>query len=50
MTRKTSQPVRIFFMAIFPIGAWLMVLYFALVIVESAIKTLELVAKVLPNS
>jgi len=49
MTRKSRPAVRILFMAVVPIGAWLAVLYFSLVIVESSIKVLELWTKVIGN-
>lgn len=50
MTRKNRPTVRILFMAIVPIGAWLAVLYFSLIVVESSIRVLELWAKVIGNS
>ena len=45
MTRKSAPKVRLLFLAVFPIGAWMALIYFALVIVQSVGTVLEIVVR-----
>jgi hypothetical protein len=47
MTRKPAPKVTLLFLAILPIGAWVAVIYFVLVLVGAATFSLELFAKLL---
>lgn len=47
MTRKPSPKVTILFLAILPIGAWLAVIYFCLVIIGATTFSLELFSRLL---
>ena len=47
MTRKVPPKVTILFLAVLPIGAWLAVIYFVLVLVGAATFSLELFNRLL---
>jgi len=47
MTRKPAQKVTLLFLAVLPIGAWLAVIYFALVLIGAATFSLELFNRLL---
>lgn len=47
MTRKPAPRVTLLFLAILPIGAWLAVIYFVLILVGAATFSLELFAKLI---
>ena len=47
MTRKHTPKVTLLFLAILPLGAWIAVIYFVLILVGAATFSLELFAKLL---
>lgn len=47
MTRKPTPKVTLLFLAILPLGAWIAVIYFVLILVGAATFSLELFAKLL---
>jgi hypothetical protein len=47
MTRKPAPKVTLLFLAILPLGAWIAVIYFVLILVGAATFSLELFAKLL---